>query len=670
MFAKVIADVPVAQPLDYRLGPTAEDSGLQIGRLCVVPIGARRFVGVCVDLARESDVAPERLRAPDRALTEVRPLDSRWLAITRFASEYYQCSWGEVAVPSLPPMLREVPGPRFAKVLANLRVNTAPIADGQADIPTLSEEQSAAVAAIRAANGFAPVVLYGVTGSGKTEVYLAAIDDALRAEANAQCLLLVPEINLTPRLVSQVRARFPDKPVVGLHSGLNDRERSAAWLAAHESRARIVVGTRLAVFASLPHLRLIVVDEEHDTSYKAGDGVRYSARDLAVKRAQIERCAVVLGSATPSLETWAHAQSGRYRLLRLTRRIHARPAPTLVLLEPDMAAKSEGICAPVQRALEEVGARGEQSLVFINRRGFAPVLCCGACGWLSNCRRCSAFAAFHKVDATLRCHHCGWTIRVPRACPTCGNQDLVAVGQGTQRVEETLRRRLAPELRIARIDRDSTRRRGTAQAAFEAMHAGTTDVLIGTQMIAKGHDFQRVTLVVVLNADAHLVSHDFRAPERLFALLLQVAGRAGRTGLASRVQVQTRFPRHPLFAALVAADFEAFASAQLEERRAAGLPPFVAQALLIAAAAEMSAAMGFLDDARRAGRKKGGAVRLYDPVPMPLARIGGRHRAQLLVEADQRAALLEFLARWLAEIRSWKGRSHVRWHIDVDPSEI
>jgi primosomal protein N' (replication factor Y) len=513
-----------------------------------------------------------------------------------------------------------------------------------------------------------PTLLFGVTGSGKTEVYLSAIERRLEADPDAQALLLVPEINLTPQLEAQVRTRFPSFGVVALHSGLAAGQRAAAWLAAHEGRARVVVGTRLAVFASLPRLALIVVDEEHDASYKAGEGVRYSARDLAVKRAQMLGIPVVLGSATPSIETWAHARSGRYRLLTLRQRATTESwiAPTIELVDPGNAVDASGIAPPIQRALAATLQQREQSLVFLNRRGYAPVVACEACGWLSNCPHCAAFAVFHKPDRSLRCHHCGWSATVPRVCPTCGNSALQGVGRGTQRIEESVQQ-LLPGARVLRIDRDSTRRKDAAAQAFDAVHRGDVDVLVGTQMVAKGHDFQNVALVVVLNADSQLASHDFRASERLFATLVQVIGRAGRSGRASRALLQTRYPQHPLFAALVRQDYAAFADALLAQRERAGMPPATHQALLTAEASTLQAATDFL---RRAVELAGApaAVTLYDPVPMAMVRRAGIERAQLLVEAAQRGPLQAFLRSWLRELRSQKSR--VRWHIEVDPAEI
>ncbi len=670
MYLRIIVDLAIEQPLDY--AATGVDVPPEPGRICVVPVARSQHIGVCIAQAAIPRIAVDRVRSIVRVLQDLSPLSPAWLELTRFAAEYYQHRWGEVAIPALPPLLRRPPGPRFASVLAQMRKRLPdPEASRRSDSIDLNAEQRAAATAILEPAGFSPVVLFGVTGSGKTAVYLEAIARVLESAPDAQCLLLVPEINLTPQLLSHVRVRCAGIPVVSMHSAMGDRDRSSAWLAAHEGRARIVVGTRLAVFASLPRLRLIVVDEEHDVSYKAGEGVRFSARDLAIKRAQIDSIPVVLASATPSLETWARAQAGRYRLLRLTERVEARAPPAIELIDVARGELRDGLSPALEEGLRQTVESGEQALVFINRRGFAPVLTCAACGWLSRCRHCSVYAAFHKIDGTLRCHHCGWQTSVPRICPTCGNQDLGAVGHGTQRVEERLRRLLS-HARIARIDRDSTRRRGAANLAFAAVHAGETDVLVGTQMIAKGHDFQRVALVGALNVDAQLMSHDFRAPERLFATLMQVAGRAGRAGRASRVLVQTRYSQHPLLRAFVRQDYEGFARVQLDERRAAGMPPFVSQALLTAEARQIDSALAFLSDARHRGLALAEGIRLFDPVPMPVEKLGGQYRAQLLVEADQRGNLQSFLKTWLADVRAIAAqrRPSIRCRIEVDPLEI
>lgn len=523
-----------------------------------------------------------------------------------------------------------------------------------------------------------PFLLYGVTGSGKTEVYLRAVAEALR-EPEAQVLVLVPEINLTPQLEGVFRTRFPNEMLVTLHSGLAEGERARHWLAAHRGEARVVLGTRLAIMASLPHLRLIVIDEEHDPSYKQQEGLRYSARDLAIWRANRLRIPVVLGSATPSLDSWRRADQGRYVRLAMPER--ATPdavLPRVSLIDMEIERKRqravhEGLSQPLLAALRARLEAGEQSLLFLNRRGYAPVLNCDACGWISDCRRCSAHMVLHKPERRLRCHHCGAEARIPHACPDCGNLDLAPLGRGTQRIEEALTAHF-PDARLARIDADSTRRKGSAQALFAQVHAGEVDILIGTQMVAKGHDFRNVTLVGVVNADSALFSHDFRAAERLFAQLMQVAGRAGRAARADGpgdVLIQTRYASHPLFAALMRHDYPGFAAQQLEERRVALLPPFTHQALLRAEARKLDDAMAFLRQAREIAATPAlndPRISLWDPVPMTMVRIAGTERAQLVVESPHRGALQRFLTQWMSELRTL--RAPVRWHLEVDPLEI
>ncbi|HEY2000194.1 primosomal protein N' [Paraburkholderia sp.] len=545
-------------------------------------------------------------------------------------------------------------------------------------LPVLTDEQAAAVEAIRDAEGFAPFLLHGVTGSGKTEVYLRALAEILSARPDAQALVLVPEINLTPQFEAAFRARFAaldGTSIVTLHSGLAEGERARNWFAAHTGHARIVLGTRLAVLASLPKLAIIVVDEEHDPAYKQQEGLRYSARDLAIWRAKQLGLPVVLGSATPSLESWWQADQGRYTRLTLSRRAVAEavlPTVKLVDLEEERRrgrASVEGLSGPLIAALKTRLERGEQSLVFLNRRGYAPQLACDACGWVAGCPRCSAYVVLHKPERALRCHHCGWEARIPRSCPDCGNVDIAPLGRGTQRVEETLASAV-PGARVLRIDADSTRRKGSAQALFSDVHAGDVDILVGTQMIAKGHDFQRVSLVGVLNADTALFSHDFRAGERLFAQLMQVSGRAGRAGLPGEVLVQTRYPRHALYHALARHDYVGFAGSTLAERRDAHLPPFVYQALLRAEGRTLEAALAFLQQAAAAltGMACAERVTVYDAVPLTIVKVMHVHRAQLLIESASRAALQATLRNWQPILRTLKGV--LRWNLEVDPLDI
>ena len=545
-------------------------------------------------------------------------------------------------------------------------------------LPTLTGEQAAAVEAVRDASGFAPFLLHGVTGSGKTEVYLRALAAILAAQPDAQALVLVPEINLTPQFEAAFRARFAaleGTSIVTLHSALAEGERARNWFAAHSGRARIVLGTRLAVLASLPRLAIIVVDEEHDPAYKQQEGLRYSARDLAIWRAKQLDLPVVLGSATPSLESWWQADQGRYTRLTLSRRAVAEavlPTVRLIDLEEERRrgrASVEGLSGPLVAALKTRLERGEQSLVFLNRRGYAPQLACDACGWVAGCPRCSAYVVLHKPERALRCHHCGWEARIPRSCPDCGNVDIAPLGRGTQRVEETLASAV-PGARVLRIDADSTRRKGSAQALFSDVHAGEVDILVGTQMIAKGHDFQRVSLVGVLNADTALFSHDFRASERLFAQLMQVSGRAGRAGLPGEVLVQTRYPRHALYHALGRHDYVGFASSTLAERRDAHLPPFVYQALLRAEGRTLEAALVFLQHAAAALAQMPSAERVtvYDAVPLTIVKVMHVHRAQLLIESASRGALQATLRAWQPVLRTLKGV--LRWNLEVDPLDI
>lgn len=666
-------DTPLAIEFDYRWQPeSAEDPPPTVGQLAQVPFGRREVMGLIIAIHESSDYAPEKIRDITAIRYQLPALSTHWIALSRFAAEYYQRPLGEVVLPCLPKNLRALKSTALDSALKKVTAPASSTTSEPSLVPQLNQDQQAAVDEITAVSSYSTTLLFGVTGSGKTEVYLRSAEKILERERQqgrrAQVLILVPEINLTPQLENSVRARFPELNVVSLHSQLSEGERTRSWLSAHLGSAAIVLGTRLAVLASMPDLKLIVVDEEHDPSYKQQEGLRYSARDLAIWRARDLNIPVVLGSATPSMESWHHAESGRYRKLALTQRAAAQAVlPNISLIDMERIKASEGLAPPLIAAIRERLARGEQSLLFLNRRGYAPVVHCDACGWISNCQRCTAFMVLHKPERRLRCHHCSLELRIPASCPTCGNVDLQPLGRGTQRIEEYLHT-LFPEARVLRIDADSTRKKGSAQAAFETVHRGEVDILLGTQMVAKGHDFQRLTLVGVINPDTALFSHDYRAGERLFAQLMQVAGRAGRAGQMSKseVLVQTRYAQHPLYRALLKHDFPGFASATLEERRSAGLPPYVFQALLRAESKTLTNALEFLQQARALLPHPG--IVINDPVPMTMTRVAGVERAQLLLESNARATLQNFLKLWVQELR--KHPSRLRWTLEVDPIDI
>ena len=719
-YVRVALEVPVIGLFDY----SVTDATDCLGRRAAVSFGRRTMVGIVVATDVVPAIDPSRIK-PARILEDVPPLRAEWLALLGFCAAYYHHPLGNAVGAALPARLKSdkpisaalwrrfswrgtrpvfrarerakaamverlAAGPVFgAELIAStpkaldyidawqttgkVEVALAP-ALVVGDAPQLTQGQAEAVQAIAAAVDtprYAPFLLHGVTGSGKTEVYLQATAHALRR--GRQTLVLVPEINLTPRLFEHFRERFPASCIVALHSGLSDSERSHSWLLAHVGEAVIVLGTRLAVLASMPRLGLIVVDEEHDASFKQQEGMRYSARDLAVYRASSAGIPIVLGSATPALETYAHALSGRYARLPLNQRaVIDAVLPSVRIIDLCSTRSEHGVALPIMAAITERLARAEQSLVFLNRRGYAPVLSCSSCGWVSACSRCTAYLVLHRrrgltSGGTVKCHHCGYSEAVPVACPTCGNVDIRGYGQGTQRLEAYLAEAF-PQARVLRIDRDSTSGKGAAEEMFGQVHAGDADILVGTQMLAKGHDFKNLTLVAAINVDAALFSADFRASERLFAQLTQVSGRAGRAGKPGEVMIQTRNPSHPLFRAVAQGDYDGFARSLLDEREAAGLPPAGFQAMLRVEAKMLESALDFLKDAAGAPVSSEG-VMIYDPVPMTLTRLMNVERAQLMVESRSRPALQAFLTRWVEWIGTHAPAS-LRWHIEVDPFEI
>ena len=527
-------------------------------------------------------------------------------------------------------------------------------------------QQQAIDTILAALPNFNAHLLYGVTGSGKTEVYLQVIASAIAA--GGQALVLVPEIALTPQLVERFRRRFSGGVAV-VHSGLTDVQRRDAWRAAHGGHARIVIGTRSAVFTSLPRLTLIVVDEEHDASYKQHEGFRYSARDLAVMRARSADVPVILGSATPSLETLENAASGRYVKHLLPQRPGAAQPPRMSLIDLRRHAAEQGVSTPVMQAIDQHLKAGGQVIVFLNRRGYAPSLFCNSCGWVAPCVHCDARMTLHRRARQLRCHHCGAQAPVPAICGSCG-QALLPVGQGTERVEETLAR-FFPEAPLARLDRDSASGRGSIQTVLDRVHSGEARILVGTQMLTKGHHFPEVTLVVILDADQGLFASDFRATERLAQTITQVAGRAGREARAGEVMIQTEFPEHPLLNRLISEGYESFALSALQERREAGWPPFSRLALLRAEAKDSAALDSFLRAAAEAGLSiADGALKILGPAAALIARRADHFRAHLLIETAVRSTLQRFLVRWLPKIENLPHPKGLRWSIDVDPLEV
>lgn len=729
MYLSVAIDTPLRRTFDYRVPADLErlpEPGVRVR----VPFGRRQVIGIVLERRDRTDVPAAKVRSIQAVLDREPAFDDTLLQLLRWSADYYRHPIGEVLAAALPVALREgapLREERFEWRLTELgRLNALteiparasrlraivrylvehPPADAQTLLaasggtmealkklsergfvervarmdererqnvtptsgPMLNEAQRQAVDRIERTLGtFASHLLYGVTGSGKTEVYLQLIARVLaRGE---QALVLVPEIALTPQLVARFQARFP-LPIAVMHSALNDTERLHAWRAAREGTARIAIGTRSAVFCPMERLGLIVVDEEHDASFKQQEGFRYSARDLAIVRAQRSCVPVVLGSATPALETLHRAQQRLEWFSKLPQRAAAEAQqPRWSLVDLRKNAQTQGIATPTVLAMHRHLDAGGQIMLFLNRRGYAPVLFCPTCGWSAHCKRCDAHLTVHGQASALLCHHCGAQHARIDACPQCFSP-AKPVGQGTERIEETIAASF-PKSTIARLDRDSIRKRGDLEAVFERINRKEIDILVGTQMLTKGHDFPNVTLVVVLNADQGLFSTDFRASERLAQTIVQVAGRAGRAERPGEVLIQTEFPDHPLLTKLLQGGYDAFTASAIEERQICRWPPFVRLALLRAEATSLSAPMTFLQAALEAGRKRPvRGVKLLGPAPATMERRAGRHRAQLLVHADSHASLQRFLQNWMPALEASPTTKRVRWSIDVDPVEL
>jgi primosomal protein N' (replication factor Y) len=657
--ARVALPVPAWQPFDYWI-----PDGLATSRGDVVRVrfGLRKCRGVVVDVSRTSDVV-ERLQ-PIESVCDGERLPDDVMELAQFTSTYYHAPPGLAYALVTPPVATR-------DRRKNAAVANAPAEAKESRRETLNDAQLRAVTTIlEQRDAASPVLLHGITGSGKTAVYLAAVERVVKA--GGQALLLVPEINLTPQFEERVRSALPRVRAVTLHSRLAAGARRVNWQAAANGMAHVILATRLGVFVPLPRLALVVIDEEHDDSYKQQDGVRYHARDLALWRARRRAIPIVLGSATPSLETWARAQSGRYRLSTLPERADVRARlPEVRFARVGKSKHRDPLSAELRDALAAGLSAGEQSLLFINRRGYAPSLKCAACTWESACPRCTARLVLHREPVALKCHHCGHTTSPPHACPECGNVDLLPTGFGTQRLEQAIRAAF-PHARTARVDRDTTQRKDAFAKVKERVLTRDIDILIGTQMLAKGHDFPRLTLVGVLGADNALYSGDFRATERLAALLMQVAGRAGRSDLPGTVIVQTDFPEHGVYRALAAHDYARLADDLLAERRAAQLPPATRIALLFAEAHARADVDRFLDDAVSNAHTLldgGREVEVFPGIAPAMSKRDGFERGQVLVQSMRRGPLQAFLTRWREALLA-ANTKRVRWTIDVDPAGL
>lgn len=717
-------DVPLNRLFDY----SNNGFNAQVGARAVVSFSGRNLVGVIVEITDSSDVAFNKLKPVQHVFDDV-VFDARMFKLLKFCADYYHYPLGQVMITALPLRLRQIKpaetrksfvyqlnklvdltafskrqmilirvvealqtngrlseaqlaevSPGWRKAIVKLKeldclqltevVAVKPSLKSSSAEPTLNAEQVQVVQSIlKEANGFKPWLLFGITGSGKTEVYIQILKTIL-SKKDAQALVLVPEINLTPQLEARFRSRLSEYPLVTLHSNLSESERLQSWQAANSGAAKIVIGTRLSVFAAMPHLKIIVIDEEHDGSYKQQDGMRYHARDVAIMRAKQLAIPVVMGSATPSLETWYLAKKQQYGLLHLkTRAVEHAQLPKIYCIDIDKSPTENGLSPLLIKAIRERLKAGEQSLLFINRRGYAPILHCNACQWTAPCMRCSARLVVHLGQKRLKCHHCGHEQKIPIQCPDCGNPDLSPVGQATQRLHQTLLA-LFPAARIARVDRDSVRNKDALTNLLTKVHDQEVDILVGTQMLAKGHDFPHLTLVGVIDTDTALFSPDFRASEHLFSQLMQVSGRSGRAEKSGEVLIQTAFPQHALFHALRMQDYESYANALLEERQAMQFPPTSYFALLKAEASEYGQVLAFLKLAINLARETANEVTIYDPLRPQMERLKGMERGQILLQAPSRKALQQLLKEWIPKLRTEKQSAKVRWALDMDPLEF
>jgi primosomal protein N' (replication factor Y) len=726
---RIAVPTPLRQSFDYLLPNSCSDLPLP-GIRVKVPFQHRMLVGILLEMPAEASVAVHKLKQAVELIDTVPVIPADILELCLWAADYYHHPVGDVLDTALPVLLRQGKAvelatesywiltpegraldmdslkraPRQQELLQWLTLHPQGVTrrqlqeqDVQSTVlktlcqkgwvvtqkkifselmasATLQEEplalNSAQLAAvteiIASADMFKVFLLDGVTGSGKTEVYLQAITEVLARQK--QVLVLVPEIGLTPQTIQRFRQRF-SVTVVALHSGLSDKERLNAWIAAKTGTAKIIIGTRSAIFSPFAKLGLIIVDEEHDLSFKQQEGFRYHARDLAIMRARALQIPIVLGSATSSLETLCRTEQGRYQHLRLPERAGLAQPPRFQVLDIRKADLDEGVSQALLQAIREHVNQGGQVMLFLNRRGFAPVLMCHACGWVATCKRCDARMTFHHEPRRLHCHHCDAQRPIFKKCDSCGADDLQIIGLGTERLELAIQKHF-PELSIARIDRDSTQRKGSMENLLDSIQRGDHQILIGTQMLAKGHHFPNVTLVGIIDTDGGFFSTDFRAIERMGQLILQVAGRAGRAAKAGTVMIQTRHPDHPLLQQLLRESYYYFATTLLKERAQAELPPYAYLALFRAEAHQQDDAMQFLKQIKTMVDASGDAVPIWGPVPAPLPRRAGRYRVQLLMQAQKRPLLQRCLKRILPEIEKIPGKQNIRWSLDVDPLDM
>ena len=697
LFVQVVLDKPLAQGFDYIWDSQKLGSDPLIGQIVAVPFGNSINVGVIVKVNAHSEIDLCKLKAV-LGLAPLPPLDSALLSLMNFASQYYIHSLGETIIPSIPQMWRKPERwekLRLAKPSINMKSNQGNLANDSEKligVGQLNPEQKSALDILlqkKDSGAFRAILLQGQTGSGKTAVFLNWLASVLE-EKNSQVLLLVPEINLTPQLERRIRAYFPDKKIALLHSGVSEKQRGISWHDAMIGEAQIILGTRLAVLTPMPNLRAIVVDEEHDPSYKQQEGTRYSARDLAIWRAHDQGLPILLASATPSLETWMAAKVGRYEHIRLDSRAQGASLPKVHLVNTqdpqNRSSYSLLFTKIVEGAISKCLSEKKQSLILINRRGYAPVISCSACAWMSKCAQCSSCMVMHRAGAlskktVLSCHHCGLVKPMLNFCPDCGNVDLKPVGQGTQKIEDVIEG-VWPKATVLRVDTDSSRRSKGAEELFQKIHEGGVDIVVGTQMIAKGHDYQNIGTVAVLDADSRLYSQDFRAAERLFAQLIQVAGRAGRSKQHDQatgdIYIETQHPDAAVFQYLLRHDVDGFLSFTAKEREESGLPPFSYQGLIHAEGKSITKAIQFLSDLKSQLAERGlvhKGVKIYDPVPKTIMRVAGSERAQLLIESNSRKYLQELLEAIDQLLRQdSQGRiskaSRIRWLIERDPIAI